>query len=73
MHDKTISGARGVLPRCYAVPWKGKTSGKVFSVPDVCQTDESEGKGCMFAMLGMCGGPTDRVFGFVSSFSASFM
>ena len=60
--------ARGVLTRCYMIPAKGETSGKVFPVPDVYQTNEPEGKVCMFSMLGMCGGRTDRVFGFVSKF-----
>ena len=30
MHDKTISGARGVLTQCYTIPTKEKTSGEVF-------------------------------------------
>ena len=37
------------------------------------RTDEPEGESCMFAMLGMCGGRTGCVSGFVSSFWATFM
>ena len=45
------------------------------SIPGVSrfQTDEPEGKSCEFAMLGMCGEQTGCVFGFVSSFCATFM
>ena len=40
------------------------------SIPGVSrfQTDEPEGKSCVFAMLGMCGGRTGCVSVFVSSF-----
>ena len=37
------------------------------------RTDETHGKGCMFAMLGRCGGRTGCVSGFVLSFWATFM
>ena len=35
--------------------------------------DETEVECCMFGMIEMRGGQTDRVFGFVSSFWATFM
>ena len=40
------------------------------SIPDVShfRTDETEGESCEFDMLGMCGGRTGRVSGFVPSF-----
>ena len=40
------------------------------SILDVSRfrTDGPEGESCVFAMLGMCGGRTGYVFGFVSSF-----
>ena len=40
------------------------------SIPGVSRfrTDEPEGESCVFAMLGMCGGRTGCVSGFVSSF-----
>ena len=68
MHDKTISSARGVLTQCYTISAKGDNIRECF--PDVWRfrTDEPEGKSCVFAMLGMCGGRTGYVFGFVSSF-----
>ena len=68
MHNMTTNDPRRVLTQCYAILAKGETSGKVFAVQNVCQTNEPEGKCCMFAMLGMCGKRTDRVFGFVSLF-----
>ena len=52
----------------YAISMKGETSGKVFMKFRIFRIDETEGDGCMFAMLGTCGGRTDRMFGFVSSF-----
>ena len=40
------------------------------SIPDVSRfrTDGPEGESCEFDRLGMCGGRTDCVSGFVSSF-----
>ena len=40
------------------------------SIPGVrhFRADETEGESCVFGMIEMCGGRTDRVFGFVSSF-----
>ena len=68
MHDKTSSGARGALTRYEVVPVKGGNIPE--NIPGVSRfrTDESEGESCVFAMLGMRGGRTGRVSGFVSSF-----
>ena len=68
MHDMTSIGARGALTRYEVVPVKGENIRE--SIPDVSRfrTDESEVGSCVFAMLGMCGGRTGCLFGFVSSF-----
>ena len=68
MHDMTSIGARGALTRYEVIPVKGGNIRE--SIPGVSRfrTDESEGEGCMFAMLGMCGGRIGCVSGFVSSF-----
>ena len=68
MHDMTSSGARGALTRYEVIPVKGGNIRE--NIPGVSRfrTDESEGKSCMFAMLGMLGGRTGCVSGFVSSF-----
>ena len=60
--------ARGVQTRCYMIPAKGETSGKVFPVPDVRQTNETEGDDCRFDMLGTCDRRKEGVSGFFSSF-----
>ena len=68
MHDMTSSGARGALTRHEVVPVKEGNIRE--NIPGVSRfrTDESEGKSCLFAMLGRCGGRTGCVSGFVSSF-----
>ena len=68
MHDMTSIGDRGALTRYEVLPVKGKNIRE--SIPGVSrfQTDEPEGESCVFAMLGMCGGQTGCVSGFVSSF-----
>ena len=73
LHDKTISSARGVLTRHYMLPAKGNNIRECFPEVWHFRTDETEGKISMFAMLGACDRRTDRVFGFVSSFWATFM
>ena len=68
MHDMTSIGARGALTRYEVVPVKGENIQE--SIPNVSRfrTDELEGESCVFAMLGMHGGRTGCVSGFVSSF-----
>ena len=68
IHDMTKRDCRRALTRYKVVPVKGENIRE--SIPGVScfRTDEPEGESCMFAMLGMCGGRTGYVFGFVSSF-----
>ena len=68
MHDMTSSGARGALTRYEEVPVKGGNIRE--KIPGVLrfQTYEPERESCVFAMLGMCGGRTGYVSGFVLSF-----
>jgi len=68
MHDMTSIGDRGALTRYEVVPAKGENIRE--SIPGVSRfrTDEPELESCVFAMLGMCGGRTGCVSGFVSSF-----
>ena len=66
--DMTKSGAGCVLTQYEVMSAKGENIRE--SIPGVpCfRTDGPEGESSMFAMLGMCGGLTGYVFGFVSSF-----
>ena len=68
MRDVTMSGARCALTWYEVVPVKGGNIRE--SIPGVSRfrTDEPEGKSCVFAMLGMCGGRTGYVSGFGSPF-----
>ena len=68
MHDKTKCGARCALTRYEVVPVKGENIRE--SIPGVLRfrTDEPEGESCVFGMLGVCGGRTGCVTGFVSAF-----
>ena len=56
MHDKTSNDARRALAWYEVVPVKGGNIRE--NIPGVSRfrTDESEGKSCEFAKLGMCGG-----------------
>ena len=68
MHDMTSSGARGALTRYEMVPMKG---GNIWeNIPRVLRfrTDEPEGESYVFVMLGMRGGRTGYVSGFISPF-----
>ena len=67
MHDMTKRDARGALTRYEMVLVKGGNIRE--NIPGVSRfrTDELEGKSCVFAMLGRCGGRTGCVSGFVSS------
>ena len=68
MHDMTSIGARGALSRDEVIPVKGGNIRE--SIPGVpCfRAEETEGESCEFDMLGVCGGRTSCVSGFVSSF-----
>ena len=68
MHDMTSISARGALTRYEVVPVKGGNIRE--NIPGVSRfrTDELEEESCMFTMLGMRGGRTSCVSGFVSSF-----
>ena len=68
MHDMTSIGARGALTRYEEVPVKGGNIRENIPGVSCFRTDESEEESCMFAMLGMRGGRTGCVSGFVSSF-----
>ena len=63
-----IRSARGDLTRQEVIPAKRGNIRE--SIPDVSRfrTDEPEGESCVFDMLGVCGGRTGSVSGFVSSF-----
>ena len=68
MHDMTKRDARCALTRYEVVPVKGENIRE--SIPGVShfRTDEPDGESCVFGMLGMRGGRTGCVSGFVSSF-----
>ena len=68
MHDMTKRDARCALTRYEVVPVKGGNIREI--IPGVLRfrTDEPEGESCGFDRLGVCGGRTDHVSGFVSSF-----
>ena len=68
MHDKTRIGARGALKRYEVIPVKGGNIRE--SIPGVSrfQVEEPERESCIFDTLGVCGGRTGCVSGFVSSF-----
>ena len=68
MHDMTSSSARCALTRYEVIPVKGGNIRE--NIPGVSRfrTNKSEGKSCVFDILGMCGGRTGCVSGFVSSF-----
>ena len=73
MHDKTRNDARRALAWYEVVPVKWGNIRE--SIPGVSRfrAEEPEGESCEFDRLGGCGGRTDRVSGFVSSFRATFM
>ena len=68
MHDMTKRDARCALTRYEVVPVKGGNIREIIPGVSRFRTDEPEGESCMIAMLGMRGGRTSCVFGFVSSF-----
>ena len=68
MHDMTKRDARCALTRYEVVPVKGGNIRECIPGVSRFRTDELEGEICMFSMLGMRGGRTGCVSGFVSSF-----
>ena len=68
MHDMTKRDARCALMRYEVVPVEAENIRE--SIPGVSRfrTEEPEGESCGFDRLGVCGGRTGRVSGFVSSF-----
>ena len=68
MHDMSRSDARRALTWYEVVPVKGGNIRE--SIPGVSRfrAEEPEGESCEFDRLGVCGGRTDCVSGFVSSF-----
>ena len=68
MHDMSRSDARPALTWYEVVLVKGEIIRE--SIPGVScfRAEESEGESCGFDRLGGCGGRTDCVSGFVSSF-----
>ena len=68
MHDTAKRDARRALTRYEVIPVKGGNIRE--NIPGVSRfrADESEGKSCVFVMLGMRGGRGGCVTGFVSSF-----
>ena len=67
-HDMSRSDARRALTWYKVIPTKGENNRE--SIPGVSrfQTNESKGESCVFDILGVCGGRTGCVSGFVSSF-----
>ena len=68
MHDMTSIGARGALTRYEVVPVKGENIRENIPGVSCFRVEEPEGESCGFDRLGVCGGRTGRVSGFVSSF-----
>ena len=64
----TSNGVRGALTRYAVIPTKGEHIRERFPGVPRFRAKEPEGKSCEFDMLGVCGGGTDCVSGFVSSF-----
>ena len=64
----TSIGARGALMRYEVVPVKEGNIWEIIPGVSRFRADESKGESSMFAMLGMRGGRTGYVSGFVSSF-----
>ena len=68
MRDMTMSGARCVLTRQQVVPVKGGNIRENIPGVSCFRAEEPEGESYGFDRLGVCGGRTDCVSGFVSSF-----
>ena len=68
MHDMTRRDARCALTRYEVVPVKGENIRESILGVSRFRTDEPKGESCVFGMLGMRGGRTGCVSGFVSLF-----
>ena len=68
MHDMTSNSARSALMQQEVIPAKGGIIRETIPGVSRFRTNEPERESCVFAMLGMCGGQTRCVFGFVSLF-----
>ena len=68
MHDKTSNDARRALAWYEVVPVKGGNIRENIPGVSCFRAEEPEGESCGFDRLGVCGGRTDRISGFVSSF-----
>ena len=68
MHDMISNGAMCALSQKEVIPAKEENNRE--SIPDVSRfrAEEPEGQSCEFDMLGVCGGRTGCLSGFVSSF-----
>ena len=68
MHDKTSNDARRALAWYEVVPVNGGNIRENIPGVSCFRAEEPEGESCGFDRLGVCGGRTDRVTGFASSF-----
>ena len=68
MHDKTSNDARRALMWYEVMPVKGGNIRENIPGVSCFRAEEPEGESCGFDRLGVCGGRTDCVSGFVSSF-----
>ena len=68
MHDKTSNDARRALMWYEVMPVKGGNIRENIPGVSCFRAAEPKGESCEFDRLGRCGGRTDCVSGFVSSF-----
>ena len=68
MHDMTSNDARRALMWYEVMPVKGGNIRENIPGVSCFRAAEPEGESCEFDRLGVCGGRTDCVSGFVSSF-----
>ena len=73
MHDMTKRDARGPLTQYEVIPAKGENIREIILGVSRFRAEEPEGESCEFDGLGMRGGQTGCVSGFVSSFWVTFM
>ena len=73
MHDKTSNDARRDLTWYEVMPVKGGNIRENIPGVSCFRAEEPEGESCGFDRLGVCGGRTDCVSGFVLWFGATFM
>ena len=70
---QAISSARRVLTRHYTIPAKGEVNRECFPGSGPVSDKWPEGKYSNFSILEACDRWTDRIFGFVGFFWATFM